>query len=72
MKAEKVRNYALSDVASLRERLAAAHTREAELIFDVLVAFDQVERATVELNQASKLILKQSEELGSVAVLNHF
>lgn len=65
----EVKQASVNDVASLRDRVAAASTRKAELLSGTSVAPSIRSRATAELHQARDTILTQSKSLEKIAQL---
>lgn len=63
LEAEKSKNSALNYVSSLRELVAVACTREAEIFPNALAASRQMARATAALSQVCDTISTQSKEL---------
>lgn len=66
--AKKVKKVTLNVVASLRERVAVANTREGEILSNTSVSSDQVAGATAELCQARHTFSTQSKEFVKVVV----
>lgn len=69
LEAKRLRRSVCNHVASLREWIAAAGTRDAQLRPNMLAVSDQIVRATAVLWQARDTIAAQSMELAKVALL---
>lgn len=67
---EKSKENAFNDVASLREQVVVAGTREAEIRSSVSAASSRVARATGEIYSARNMMPVQSKELAKIAQLN--
>lgn len=70
MEADGFKRNILNEVSSLRDRVAAAGTYEAELLSNASAVSDQIARTTAVLQQARATIATQRKDLAEVAQLN--